>query len=162
MSRACSHCILPSCPPSNQEGEDRVGTGKGRAGEELLAVSDCCRAGGMETAGLRPCLCSLHSGLLSLLPQTHTCWAEASLKVCLPLCFFAFGRPLLEILIFNLKGHLGIWELSSSIPRQVSASASSHYPAAFLPTVRDRGKWSHEDCAFCTCRHMAVPPHCQT
>lgn len=36
MSRACTHCILPSCPSSNQEGAggwggDRGGQGWGRA-----------------------------------------------------------------------------------------------------------------------------------
>lgn len=54
MSWACTHCILPSCPPSNQEwGGGWGGDRGGQAGEELPGPTapGCCRAGSLEGAG---------------------------------------------------------------------------------------------------------------
>lgn len=105
MSWACTHCILPSCPSSNQEGGgwggDRGGQGWGRAPRPNwlwpLQNRQPVGCGCIATAGLRPSLWSLHEGLFGPLQLTLVRLGQPSSSLHSPLCCSESGGLLIGV-----------------------------------------------------------------
>lgn len=145
MSRAFSHCILPSCPPSSQEGGRGLGTGKGRAGESSQAQLplSCCTAGGLLEAQKPPDSgLPSRSGLLwhldILWPVQSSRASPASPGLDLPFCFPGSGGAPVGCFYFHPKK--AIQEPGSSSPRVARQVPSSVTQQQSCPLARGEGK----------------------